>query len=412
MNNYSIYSSYIKPVDRLHFRRTGVGASIIMKIKRHHIKSSPSGSDPSVRKLYNFPDWLWRAVIDTFPSNAAILNETGIILYVNHAWRMFANKEGLSAQSYEEGNSYLDFCRLMFGKHSSETDTLTACLRQVMMKERMEICLELGCQTPTRYKWSKVRMARLDSPDSGDAFNVLVLHEEITEQKQAEERLQDLRARLINAQEQERQRIARDLHDDLNQKMAMLSIELELLGQRFPMPADELRQRIRKLKEQIQEIVAGVQRLSYQLHPSNLETLGLVAAIRSLCNEVSEYQVMDVEFSHHSVPEAIHQDVALCLFRIVQESLSNAIKHSGARNVKVELIGNREEIHLTISDSGVGFNPEEIRGKGGLGLVGMQERLRLIGGELSIESQPGCGTLIDARVALTVSHSLVRTESI
>ena len=352
-----------------------------------------------MRKLYELPQWLWQGVVDSLPSNVAILDESGIILYVNKAWRLFANEERLNSQGFGEGKNYLDFCRMLFGRNSAEVDAVAASLRQVMRKEVGEICLEFARPTPSKYQWCEMRLLRLDPPNSRDKFKVLVLHREITAQKQAEERLQELRGRLIGAQEQERQRIARELHDELNQQMAMLSIELEQLGQHLPESAVDLRRRTRELWAHAHEIVSDVQRFSYRLHPSNLDTLGLVAAVKSLCREVSERQVLDVEFFHRGMPGAIHKDVELCLFRIVQEALSNAIKHSGAQWAKVELIGSPEGIHLSITDSGVGFSLEDVREKSGLGLVSMQERLQLIGGELSIESQPGHGTRIDARVA-------------
>jgi PAS domain S-box-containing protein len=383
-----------------------------MKVDRHDKKK---GSTPRttrrVRKLPKLPQWVLRAVVDNFPAKAAILDESGVILYVNEAWRLFAGKQGLASQDYGVGKNYLDLCEVMLGKQSPEAEAVVAILRQVLMKEQTEVSLEFPCPPPAKQQWCKVRATRLDPPDSREAFQVLVVHQDITKEKRAEERLQELSGGLINAQEQERRRIARELHDDLNQRLAMLSIELEQLGQHLPRSADELRQRTRELWTRVHDISAEVHRLSYQLHPSKLDTLGLVAAVRSLCKEISERQVLGVEFSHRRVPGAIHKDVALCLFRVVQEGLSNAIKHSGAQGAKVELIGSPEEIHLRISDSGAGFSVVDVKEKGGLGLVSMQERLRLMGGELSIESQPGRGTRIEARVPLIAPGPLTRTES-
>jgi signal transduction histidine kinase len=225
-------------------------------------------------------------------------------------------------------------------------------------------------------------------------------------EKQAEERLHELSGRLISALEQERRRIARELHDDLNQRLAVLSIELEQLGQHLPRSADELRQRTQELWTRVHDISVEVHRISYQLHPSKLETLGLVAAVRSLCQELSQRQVLGVEFSHRRVPAVIDKDAALCVFRVVQEALSNAIKHSGAERAKVELIGSGQDIHLRVSDQGAGFRVEDVREKGRLGLVSMQERVRLIGGELVVESGPGRGTRIEARVPLTPPGTL------
>jgi signal transduction histidine kinase len=221
------------------------------------------------------------------------------------------------------------------------------------------------------------------------------------DQVPVEERLQELTGRLINAQEKERRRIARELHDDLNQQLALLSINLEQLGQKLK-KASNLHKQMQDLCARAREISNEVHRMSYQLHPSKLETLGLVAAVSSLCHEVSKSQGLKIVFSHRDVLGSISNDVALCLFRVAQESLHNAVKHSGAKRARVELIGIPQAIHLLISDTGAGFDVEAARRKGGLGLVSMEERLRLVGGEISIHSQPLHGARIEVEVPLSV----------
>src|SRR5262245_30155743 len=151
MNNYSSYSSYTKPIAETPLKLGGTGATTVMKIKRHHNKSSLSSPDPSERKLYELPQWLWQGVVDSLPSTVAILDESGIILYVNKACRLFANEERLNSQGFGEGKNYLDFCRMMFGKNSAEVDAVAASLRQVMRKELGEICLEFARPTPSKY---------------------------------------------------------------------------------------------------------------------------------------------------------------------------------------------------------------------------------------------------------------------
>jgi len=131
-----------------------------------------------------------------------------------------------------------------------------------------------------------------------------------------------------------------------------------------------------------------------------LEYLGLVAAVKSLCNELSNHQELRIRFKHFDVPSSIPKDVALCIYRVVQESLRNVIKHSGAREAQVVLSGGHREIHLCVSDEGAGFDPNSIKAKAGIGLIGMRERLLLVGGEVSIESKPLRGTRIVARVPL------------
>lgn len=215
-----------------------------------------------------------------------------------------------------------------------------------------------------------------------------------------EEALRDLSGQLISVQEAERQRIARELHDNLSQRMALLSIELQQLDQALPKRKSALRTCIRDMWARAQEISAEMNRLSYQLHPSKLEHVGLVAAVQDLCAEVSEHQTLKVEFRHQGFPAALPKDVALCIFRIVQESLHNVIRHSGARKALVVLTKADHTVHLCVSDGGRGFDVESTRSKGGLGLISMHERLRLVGGEFSVCSQPSRGTEVNASVPL------------
>jgi signal transduction histidine kinase len=222
-----------------------------------------------------------------------------------------------------------------------------------------------------------------------------------TSRKLAEERMLELSRQLIGAQEKERTRIARELHDDLNQRLALLSLDVEQLGRQPPSSADEFRRRTHELWTGIRSISTDIHRIAYQLHPSKLDTLGLVAAVRGLCKEISTRQLLRVEFIHRNVPGSLSQDLALCLFRIVQEALSNVIKHSGAQEARVELTGSAQAIQLRIADVGAGFDIETAKKRGGLGLISMQERLRMVGGEISIKSQPLRGTQIDVQIPLT-----------
>jgi PAS domain S-box-containing protein len=227
---------------------------------------------------------------------------------------------------------------------------------------------------------------------------------DISRRREAEQDLRDsqrelqmLTGRLLEAQETERRRIARELHDDLNQGLALLSVELDLLGQTPPESTPQLGERLHELSGRVKQLGSCVHALSHQLHPSKLEQLGLVAAIRGLCKELTHAHGLPIAFTHHQVPEAIPGDVALCLYRIVQEALGNVIKHSGARHAVVELTGRADGIGLRVVDDGTGFEPLA-DAQGGLGLVSMRERLRLVSGEITIDSRPAGGTRIDVRV--------------
>jgi signal transduction histidine kinase len=175
-------------------------------------------------------------------------------------------------------------------------------------------------------------------------------------------------------------------------------VELDLLGQKPSEPSAQFRGRIQELSAQVKQLSSFVHDLSHQLHPAKLEQFGLLAALRGLCKELTQSNGLSVEFTHHEVPDVIPEDSALCLYRIAQEALQNVIKHSAAHHADVELSGSAGEICLRIVDDGAGFDSKLSDGKGGLGLVSMRERLRLVGGAIVIDSQLSGGTRIDVRV--------------
>jgi PAS domain S-box-containing protein len=226
---------------------------------------------------------------------------------------------------------------------------------------------------------------------------VACIMQDITERKLAEAALVDVNRRLIEAQEQERARIARDLHDDIGQRLALLAVQLEQLQQN-PRNLPEIRSLMGQLQEQASEIAADIQSLSHELHSSKLEHLGLAGSLRGLCREFGEQQKVEIDFKAHDLPGPVSPDISLCLFRVLQEALHNSLKHSGVRHFEVRLWGTSSETHLTISDSGAGFDPEAAKTSRGLGLISMEERLKLLKGTLSIESQLKRGTTIHARI--------------
>ena len=229
---------------------------------------------------------------------------------------------------------------------------------------------------------------------------MLIFTEDVTRRKQIEEAFSDLSRKLIEAQEQERARIGRELHDDINQRLAILGIELAQLQDN---PA-EIGSRLQELRRQTTELSNDVQALSHDLHSSKLEYLGVVAGIKSWCREFGERQRIEVEFKS-DVVSVLPLDVGVCFFRVLQEALHNAVKHSGATRVEVELAERSNEVHLIVRDSGRGFEIEEARQGRGLGLTSMQERVRLLSGTISIESKPMGGTTIHGRVPVELRMS-------
>jgi PAS domain S-box-containing protein len=247
---------------------------------------------------------------------------------------------------------------------------------------------------------TRTGLLSLEPTDIGGETCVLGVISDVTERKQAEEAISSVSRRLIEAQEQERARIARDLHDDINQQLALLVIQFEQLKNDLPSSAKGLPSRIDQLKTQASQIAADVQAISHELHPPKLDYLGIAAAMKSFCAEFAGQQKVEVGFSQEDVPRSVPPEISLCLFRVLQEGLHNAVKHSGARHFRVSLRGSAHEIELLVHDSGRGFDPIVPANNVGLGLISMQERLQLVKGTFLIDSQPNHGTTIRARVPL------------
>ena len=240
-----------------------------------------------------------------------------------------------------------------------------------------------------------------------EVVGAVVAFIDITQHKLAEAALASVSRRLIEAQEHERTRIARDLHDDFGQRLALLTIELEQVQQDSPDLPAEVRSRMGELRKQASEIATDIQSLSHELHSSRLENVGIAAAMRGFCQEFGEQQKVEIDFKTHGLPSPVPPDISLCLFRVLQEALHNSAKHSGVRRFEVQLWGMSDEILLTVRDSGAGFDIEAAKQSRGLGLISMEERLKLLNGTFSIESQPKRGTTIHARVPLgSVSDSM------
>ena len=212
--------------------------------------------------------------------------------------------------------------------------------------------------------------------------------------------LQDLTGKLLVAQEDERRRLARDLHDDLTQRLAALAIEAGKLESSSRSLPKRIRDGLKKVKDQIVNLSEETHRMSRQLHPLILDDLGLVDAIASECARFSEREEIPVDFSPQNVTRALPRDVSLCLYRVIQEALRNIAKHSRAMRVQISLNCKDHALLLAIQDSGIGFVRSQARGRGHLGLASMEERVRLVQGSFSVRSQLGKGTTIEIRVPM------------
>jgi signal transduction histidine kinase len=209
--------------------------------------------------------------------------------------------------------------------------------------------------------------------------------------------LEDLAGRLIHAQEEERSRIGRELHDHISQLLGILTIRIDQLRSTTGMPATTI-EGLDALRQSASEITDDVHRLSHRLHSSTLDYLGLAPGIQKLVAEFAARYDIRIAFTHDGIPASLPSEVSLCLFRIAEESLTNIAKHSRAKSATLRAAGTGDEIALTIEDAGAGFDKTMVERRAGLGLVSMQERLRALRGTIAIDSAPGRGTRIVARV--------------
>jgi len=206
--------------------------------------------------------------------------------------------------------------------------------------------------------------------------------------------------RLIEAQEKERSWIALELHDEINQRLAGVMLQLSLLGKGLPASMNYAQTAVTAANKHLKELITDMQAMSHRLYSPSLKHIGLAQAAEGLCREFSAAQEIDIQFHSDNVSRDLPENIGLCMFRVLQEALQNLAKHSGARRGQVLLIGKPDTIELTVGDEGKGFHAEGALVGSGLGLLSMRERLKLVNGEVSIDSEPGRGTVIHARVPL------------
>jgi PAS domain S-box-containing protein len=311
------------------------------------------------------------------------------VTYVNQPWLKFT---GRSCEA-ELGTGWAD------GVH---VDDLTQCLDTYnhAFDERESFQMEYRLRRyDGTYRWildHGVPVTDLNGNFAGFVGSAI----DITNQREANEALSSLSRRLLDVQETERASIARELHDDLAQRAVGLAIQLHNLVEVLPDETPE-RSGLQQTSKHAIDLSRDIQRMAYRLHSAKLQHLGLASATQRLCEELSRQHKVRIDFIQENVPQ-MSGDVALCMFRVVQEALTNAIKHAGVLNVSVALHCTQTDIELLVIDGGVGFDRESA-GKPGLGIISMRERLNLVGGQIHIESRPGVGTTVRARVPLT-SH--------
>jgi PAS domain S-box-containing protein len=323
----------------------------------------------------------FRVMADTTPSMIWMCDPEGNITYMNERWLAFTGRD--PQDGYEAWIAFI---------HPEDVKNVMTPLLQAL-KDQKAFSKEYRLhRNDGVYRWVfDVASPRVNGDGSFAGFIGSAI--DITDQKLAQQALQNVSGQLIEAQEKERARIARELHDDVCQRLALLSMELER-AKRDSEGRVSATKNLEQIRKHCSEIADDVQSLSHQLHSSRLDYLGVVAAVRGFCKELAGKHAVNVEFTDRDVPRDLPNNISLCLFRVTQEALHNAVKHSGVNQFKVELSATSTELQLEVTDAGAGFDVDETKKNRGLGLVSMQERVHLVRGKFSLDSHPGKGTRI------------------
>jgi two-component system sensor histidine kinase UhpB len=257
-------------------------------------------------------------------------------------------------------------------------------------------------------EWSDLLTARLGL--LAEVFaHALERQRAVVAAQESNAQIRDLAGRLMSAQEEERRRIARDLHDDANQELAALSIALSALGGRLPPDsAPGLREEVARLQARAVALAEGIRHLSHELHPGVLQHVGVAVALRSYCREFARTHGLPVTFRAEGDLESVPADVGLCLYRVVQEALGNVAKHAAATEAHVTVERAGPDVVLAITDDGSGFDQASARSRRGLGLLSLDERARLVGGRLTIDTKPQRGTELRIVVPMIEAEDAAR----
>jgi PAS domain S-box-containing protein len=346
----------------------------------------------------------YRALIDHALDVVSILDRDGVMLYTSRA---IERNLGFTPEEMT-GQQVLEYV------HPEEREQVRRALELAVRvrgsPQRVEV--RIRHKDGTWRFMESVGIGHLENPFSG---GIIVNSRDVTARREAEaalrekeailertnQELQALSARVLVTEEEERRRIARELHDDLNQNLAILAVDLSACIRQVPASApDELRHLLRAAQNSITKLSEDVRRMAHQLHPAILDDLGLVVALRYYCREFSRRHAMNVKFVHRNVPSGLPPEVRTSLYRITQEVLWNVVRHAQTKHAVVALTGRSSGIGLRVRDRGAGFDPGSPRARCGLGLISMEERARIVGGSFAISSRPGDGTLISVQIPL------------
>lgn len=334
---------------------------------------------------------LLRSTLDALSAHIAVLDATGAIIAVNQAWREFAAVGAYAGPDHGLGVNYLAVCEAS-ADASDEAARTAGALRDIMAGRRASFRMEYPCQTPEGPRWFQLRVTR---PGAGQARRIVVAHEDITEVKRAEESLARLNARLLRLQDEERRRIARELHDTTAQNLLAIALSATRLQDRRRDPAEAASGAVGEILDLAEQSLQEVRTLCYVLHPPLLDDVGLEAALRWLARGLGERSGIATETRIEEFGTTLSQDAATALFRVAQEALLNVHRHSGSAWTRVSLRCRLDEIELVIEDSGRGMAsleaPEgDVEVELGVGVSGMRARLEQLGGRLELHARrPG-----------------------
>jgi PAS domain S-box-containing protein len=355
-----------------------IGALLVSRTKRRRAEQSLRESEGRFRLLAN-----------SAPVMIRMSGADGRSSDFNIPWLDFTGR----SPEMEEGNGWLR------GVHP---DDMAACVQtyRLALDRRESYRIEYRLRRfDGEYRWILESGEPRITPDRSFAGFILSAID-ITELKTARETLSNLNRRLVQAQDQERSRVARELHDDVCQRMTTLAMNLERLGEEVPEGEADTRDRLRSLYQEVTRLGREINGISHRLHSAKLDFLGLGAAAGTFCKEISAHHGLQIEFGQENVPARLPREVAINLFRVLQEALSNAVKHSGASRYAVSLRATDAELQLEVVDDGKGFDTATAFATAGLGLVSMQERLSQLNGLVVVDSTPGKGTTVRAVVPL------------
>ncbi|WP_413933325.1 PAS domain S-box protein [Nitrospira sp. BLG_1] len=351
-------------------------------------------------------------VLNSLSAHVCVLDRSGTIVRTNEPWKKFARANSYATSNIGAvGDNYLEVCRRSVTNGDTTAGPILAGIETVLDGRAELFSAEYSCDSPDETRWFLLRVSPLVAPQG-----VVLSHLDISDRKHVEEallvkqrelqksqaKLEELTGKLLIAQETERRRLARELHDDLTQRIATLAIDLQSIHSGKRDSEESVLTRVCQLGKLAEQITADLQKLAHQLHPSLLEHVGLEAAVHEHVEEFETRTGLMTRVQVRNLSALLSLDQATCLYRVLQESLQNVRKHANATYVVVRLFGSKWGVGLCVHDDGRGFDYRQqmSNGRMGLGLISMEERVAALRGTFRIRTNPGDGTEIHAWVPL------------